>query len=97
MKRRGLRGKVKEASAEEFPAGRYDVVVLDPPRTGARDAVRRIAETRAERIVYVSCHAATLERDLAILDDAGYSLERCAGFDMFPQPPHLEIVATLGC
>ena len=95
LRSRGLRGKVIEASAEAFPPGRWDVVVLDPPRAGAREAVARIGATKAERVVYVSCHLATLERDLRALDDAGYRLESCAAFDMFPQTPHLELVATL--
>lgn len=95
LKARGLRGKVVEASAESFPDGRFDVIVLDPPRPGAREAVQRIPQTRAERVVYVSCHLATLERDVKILGAAGYRLESCAAFDMFPQTPHLELVATL--
>lgn len=95
LKARGLRGKVVESSADAFPEGRYDVVVLDPPRAGARDAVARIEATRAQTVVYVSCHLATLQRDLKVLSDAGYRLERCAAFDMFPQTPHLEVVATL--
>ena len=92
---RGLEGKVVEASAEAFPAATFDVAVLDPPRAGAKEAVARLASTRAKRVVYVSCHLATLQRDLNTLAEQGYVLKACAAFDMFPQTPHVEVVATL--
>ncbi len=91
---RGLAGKVVEASAEAFPSGSFDVVVLDPPRAGAKEAVARMASTRATRVVYVSCHLATLQRDLKTLAEQGYVLKSCAAFDMFPQTPHVEVVAS---
>jgi 23S rRNA (uracil1939-C5)-methyltransferase len=73
-----------------------DVIVLDPPRTGLpRGLAARIADLRAERIVYLSCDPATLARDLSEMDGAGYDLTRIEGFDLFPQTPHLEALATL--
>jgi len=75
---------------------RFDLVLLDPPRTGAFDLVRKIAETGAEKIIYVSCDPATLARDLAFL--AGkrlYRLETAIPLDMFPQTSHLETVSML--
>jgi 23S rRNA (uracil1939-C5)-methyltransferase len=71
-----------------------DVVVLDPPRTGAREVCDQLVARAPKRIVYVSCDAATLGRDLAILDRA-MQLDRLVVFEMFPQTPHLETVATL--
>jgi 23S rRNA (uracil1939-C5)-methyltransferase len=71
-------------------------VLLDPPRTGAADAVRALATLRPPRIVYVSCDAPTLARDGKLLAAAGYSLQRAAPLDLFPQTAHFEIVASFG-
>jgi 23S rRNA (uracil1939-C5)-methyltransferase len=71
-----------------------DVLVLDPPRTGARDVCEGLVKQPVKRVVYVSCDAATLGRDLGILDRL-MQVERLVVFEMFPQTPHLETVATL--
>jgi len=74
---------------------RFDVVVLDPPRAGARTAlaaVTRLAPAPA-RIAYVSCDPATLGRDARELAADGYCLDAVEAFDMFPQTAHLEVVA----
>jgi 23S rRNA (uracil1939-C5)-methyltransferase len=75
--------------------GGADVVVLDPPRTGAADAVARIAALRAPRVVYVSCDPATLARDVRAFVGAGYGLARVQPVDLFPQTYHVESVAEL--
>jgi len=73
-----------------------DVVVLDPPRTGAgRAVVGGILALRPERIVYVACDPAALARDIALLGDGGYSVETLQGYDLFPMTHHLETVAVL--
>lgn len=73
-----------------------DAVVLDPPRSGCHKgtlaAVIAIAPTR---VVYVSCDAASLARDLRALVDAGFVLEDITPVDMFPQTHHVECVASL--
>ena len=70
--------------------------IVDPPRTGlSRDARGRIASAGPPRLVYVSCDVATLARDLRALGDAGYTLRRLDGFDLFPNTAHIELVATL--
>ena len=77
-------------------AGRPDVLVVDPPRAGlSQKVVRRIIETGAKRIVYVSCNPTTLAPNARQLADAGYALERIRPVDMFPQTPHIECVAQL--
>lgn len=74
---------------------RADVVVLDPPRTGAKEAVPAIAALTPRRIVYVACDPAALARDLATFADLGYSLESLRGFALFPMTHHVECVAVL--
>jgi 23S rRNA (uracil1939-C5)-methyltransferase len=75
---------------------RPDLVVLDPPRSGAGKAVvRSLVELGAQRIHYVSCDPATLARDLASLLLAGYRIEETHLFDLFPQTFHIETVMLL--
>ncbi|MBV9197276.1 MAG: 23S rRNA (uracil(1939)-C(5))-methyltransferase RlmD [Solirubrobacterales bacterium] len=77
-------------------AGRPDVVIVDPPRAGlSQKIVRRLIETSARRIVYVSCNPTTLAPNAAQLVAAGYKLTRVRPVDMFPQTPHVECVALL--
>jgi len=75
-------------------AGKPDVVLLDPPRSGlSKKIVRRVLECEAKRIVYVSCNPTTLAPNAAQLVEAGYALRRVRPVDMFPQTPHIECVA----
>jgi 23S rRNA (uracil1939-C5)-methyltransferase len=77
-------------------AGTPDVLVVDPPRAGlSQKVVRRMIETGAKRIVYVSCNPTTLAPNARQLADAGYTLDRIRPVDMFPQTPHIECVAQL--
>lgn len=72
------------------------LVVLDPPRVGCGpDVLVQIAKMRPKKIVYVSCHPATLARDLKPLFAANYELEFVQPFDMFPQTDHVETVVSL--
>ena len=76
--------------------GRYSHVLLDPPRTGARDVLGAVAALAPRRVVYVSCHPGSLARDLAILvDDHGFRLQAAGIVDMFPHTNHVESVAVL--
>ncbi len=75
-------------------AGKPDVVVIDPPRSGlSQKIVRRVLECEAKKIVYVSCNPTTLAPNAAQLSEAGYTLTRVRPVDMFPQTPHIECVA----
>ncbi len=76
-------------------AERYDTVLLDPPRTGARTVAAALAVRGPARVVYVACDPATLARDVRLLADGGYQLESLSTFDMFPQTPHVETLAVL--
>ncbi|HTU83986.1 MAG TPA: 23S rRNA (uracil(1939)-C(5))-methyltransferase RlmD [Solirubrobacteraceae bacterium] len=77
-------------------AGRPDVLVVDPPRSGlSQKVVRRIIEAAPRRIVYVSCNPTTLAPNAAQLAEAGYELGKVRPVDMFPQTPHIEAVAVL--
>jgi tRNA/tmRNA/rRNA uracil-C5-methylase (TrmA/RlmC/RlmD family) len=81
------------AFLRDQPAGRFDVVVADPPRTGlGPDVCRELLRLRPERLVYVSCNALTQLEDARALA-SGYRLTALRGYDMFPQTPHLEVLA----
>jgi len=74
---------------------RWDVVFIDPPRTGAEAAVADMARMAPRRIVYVSCHPATLARDAKILVEAhGFRLRSARILDMFPHTYHVEAMAV---
>ena len=74
--------------------GGFDKIMLDPPRTGALETLRRIAPLEAGRIVYVSCNPATFARDAGLLvHKFGYRLLRAGVMDMFPHTAHVECMA----
>jgi len=72
-------------------------VILDPPRKGCRpETLELLRETRPAQVIYVSCHPATMARDLNILcADGVFELARVQPLDMFPQTQHVECVADL--
>ena len=71
-----------------------DVVLLDPPRSGAGEkVVEAIVAMKPRTIVYVSCDPASLARDSRYLADRGYQLDRLEAFDLFPMTHHIECVA----
>lgn len=71
-------------------------VVIDPPRKGcSQEFLDQLIAFRPARVIYVSCNPATQVRDLAILRDAGFTLEKVQPFDLFPHTRHLESVMTL--
>lgn len=85
---RGLRKRADEGQ-------RYDVVILDPPRTGAAEVLPELGRLAPEKIIYVSCDPNTLARDCGILAAAGYRVRASIPVDMFPQTYHLESITLL--
>jgi 23S rRNA (uracil1939-C5)-methyltransferase len=85
------------ATAEFLHRARYrpEVVILDPPRTGALDLMDPIVKLKPRSIIYVSCDVTTLARDLRILARAGYKFSSARGFDFFPNTHHVEIAAQV--
>jgi len=97
-----LRVRVVEARVEawlaagEAAALAPEVVVLDPPRGGiGAAAAATLAQLPARRLVHLSCDPATLARDVAALAREGWRLASLHAFDLFPQTPHVEVLAVL--
>ena len=78
-------------AAEDFDGG--DVVVLNPPRSGAREQCRQLALSTVPVVIYVSCNPNAFARDARILADGGYRLERVTAVDQFIWSGHVELVA----
>lgn len=83
-----------EKTAKRFK-GACDAVILDPPRKGCEEAIEAVSTLKPASIVYISCDAATLARDLAFFSGHGYNMTRCLPVDMFPQTYHIESVSLL--
>jgi tRNA/tmRNA/rRNA uracil-C5-methylase (TrmA/RlmC/RlmD family) len=76
--------------------GRPDLVVLDPPRSGAGlEVTRALAALRPRRLAYVACDPASFARDLRVLLDADWQLTSLRAFDLFPMTEHVELVAIV--
>ncbi len=91
-------GKAENVLPEKYASEgiHADVIVVDPPRKGCDEkCLETILQMRPQKIVYVSCDSATLARDLKILCEGGYELQRVRPVDMFPQTVHVETVVML--
>lgn len=74
----------------------FDVIILDPPRAGSTPAfLKATAQLAQKKIVYVSCNVVTQARDLNVLLDSGFAIERVTPVDMFPHTKHVECVVVL--
>lgn len=74
----------------------FDVIILDPPRAGSTPAfLKATAQLAQKKIVYVSCNVVTQARDLKVLLDSGFVIERVTPVDMFPHTKHVECVVVL--
>jgi 23S rRNA (uracil1939-C5)-methyltransferase len=92
------RADLSSAPAADLPWMRqhYTHVLLDPPRTGAREVLAAVAALAPRRVLYISCHPGSLARDLGVLvHDHGFRLEAAGVVDMFPHTAHVESLALL--
>jgi tRNA/tmRNA/rRNA uracil-C5-methylase (TrmA/RlmC/RlmD family) len=86
-------GRVDTVLAAAYD-GPWDLVVLDPPREGAkRGVVEQIVARRPRAVAYVACDPAALARDVETFAGHGYTLDRLRAFDLFPMTHHVECVA----
>ncbi len=95
---------IKNAYYEVGDAGKYllthknikfDVMFVDPPRKGlSLDFINAIKESLPKKIIYISCHPATLARDVELLKDF-YEVKEVIPFDMFPRTSHVETIVSL--
>ncbi|MGE5720619.1 MAG: class I SAM-dependent RNA methyltransferase, partial [Nocardioidaceae bacterium] len=89
-------GRVERALREGVVGQRCDVVVLDPPRVGAkREVVEAVVALAPRAVAYVACDPGALARDVAIFAEHGYRLASLRAFDIFPMTHHVECVALL--
>ena len=73
-----------------------DIITVDPPRKGLNsDAIEAISRMSPKRLVYVSCDPATLARDVALLKERGFRVEKVVAADLFPKCSHIESIALL--
>lgn len=84
-----------ERLKQAFHKGSPDVVLLNPPRKGASEAIPAIVERKPQTIFYMSCNPSTLARDLKVLAQSGWKLTRCQPIDMFPQTYHIEALTQM--
>jgi 23S rRNA (uracil1939-C5)-methyltransferase len=85
-----------EITPDAFSAlGRFDRMLIDPPRDGAAELVKSLVSAPPARIVYVSCNPATLARDASMLvHEQGYTLSAAGVVNMFPHTAHVESIAV---
>ncbi|MFV1993647.1 MAG: 23S rRNA (uracil(1939)-C(5))-methyltransferase RlmD [Acidiferrobacterales bacterium] len=84
-----------EARATDWRVVGYNKLLLDPPRSGAKDVVQSITKNAFEKIVYVSCNPSTLARDASVLvHEKNYRLTHAGVMDMFPHTKHVESLAV---
>ena len=80
---------------EEDNWDQVDVVLMDPPREGAKEWMERIEEAAPQWVMYISCNPLTQVRDLEMLPDGMYELSALYSYDMFPMTGHMETLAIL--
>ena len=92
--------RVRISSVESYlmtvQSGAYDVILLDPPRAGLHPKIiEQLGALQVPQLLYLSCDAPSLARDIKSLCEKGYEIRRMQPFDMFPQTAHLETLVEL--
>ena len=86
----------RPVSEQAWLRSTYSHVLLDPPRTGAREVLPAVARLAPQRVLYISCHPGSLARDVGVLvHEHGLQLEAAGVVDMFPHTAHVESLALL--
>lgn len=96
----GLNGRFIAQACDEYlrelrEGATFDVVIVDPPRAGAKGVISELLRLRPPHLLMIACDPASLARDLGELVRGGYRLDVVEGFDMFPQTHHVETLAIL--
>jgi len=85
----------KDVTGSAWARVKYDLVLVDPPRAGAREVLPTVAASGARRVVYISCHPGSLARDAGLLvREHGFRLTAAGVMDMFPHTAHVEAMAV---
>ena len=93
--RHGVEGVIGKGEVQTvFFLERYDVVIMDPPRSGASKQSKELSKSTVKRIVYVSCNPTTFVRDKKILEHGGYKMTVAIPIDQFVGSPHWEIFSV---
>lgn len=89
---------MEPTEAASWMQNRYDKILIDPPRTGAKEIIPFFNRWKAKKIVYVSCNPATLARDAKeLVHTLGYKLKFAGVINMFPHTSHIEAIALFEC
>lgn len=85
---------MEPVESAEWMRKQYDKILLDPPRSGAKEIIAHFSKFSAKKVVYISCNPATLARDAGeLVHTHGYSLKQTGTMNMFPHTSHIEAIA----